>query len=87
MTIDFKKIIDFLVKRSIFLMIMGFLLVVTLFEFTYWKYFYLPKHSFEEPVIESKIEMEKLKKLIEDITKKEEYYLQNINKEYKDPFQ
>ena len=86
--IDIDKIINFLVRKSLFILIIGFILIVIVFEFAYWKYVYLPAHtSFEQEVIESKIERDNLKSLIKNIEEREKNYLQSLNKEYKNPFQ
>ena len=88
MKIDIGKIINFLIKKSLFILIIGFVLIIVIFEFVYWKYVYLPSHtSFEDEIVESKIDLDNLEFLIENIEEREKNYLQSINKEYKSPFQ
>lgn len=88
MKIDIGKIINFLIKKSLFILIIGFVLIIVIFEFVYWKYVYLPSHtSFEDEIVESKIDLDNLEFLIENIEEREKNYLQSINKEYKNPFQ
>lgn len=88
MGIDSKKIAEFFTKRGFSVIIIGFLLVVTLFEYAYWKFFYLPSHSpGEEIIVGNKVEEEKLKFLIDNIIRKEDYFEQSLGKEYRNPFE
>jgi len=81
-----EKVLNNLTRNSFTILLIGLLLAIVLAGFLYWQYLYLPLTLQLEEISINKPDAKTLKEIIETLEDKEIYYLENLNKEYQDPF-
>jgi len=87
MKLDIKEIMFFLTKKSFLILIVGFIFVILIFRFVYWKYVEsLAQVDIGNIKIENKLNKNKLEFLIRDIEYRKKSYDRSAQIIYNNPF-